>query len=130
VIVNDSHVADRFVAVAFALIVVGGLIFDAAHAWFWTRAHDVAPVAALLVLLLVAALLRRHRFAWWIFVIASVTGVPSWIVRGLTHHVTIGFGLGLLVGIVELALLLSLPMRRYVGVARWRDRSPVGIART
>jgi hypothetical protein len=76
VIVNDGYVADRVVAVAFALIVVGGLIFDAAHRWFWTRSHDVALVAALLLLLLVVASLCRHRFAWWIFVIASVTGLP------------------------------------------------------
>ncbi len=74
---------DRVVAAIFALSVVGTLIFDAAHAWFWQRAHDTAPVAAVLVLVL---------------------------------------------GVVQLALLLSVPMRRYVGVGRWRGSQPVGLS--
>lgn len=106
------------------------LIFDATHASFWRRAHDTAPVAALLTLLLVAALLRRHRFACWVFVIVGVTGLPSWVAHGVVKHVTTGFVVGLGVGLFELAMLLSVPMRRYVGVGRWRGRQRVGIART
>jgi len=119
---------DRVVAAIFALSVVGTLIFDAAHAWFWQRAHDTAPVAAVLVLALVAALLRRHRFAWWIFLIAGVAGVPSWIVHGVSKGVGAGFLFGLVLGVVQLALLLSVPMRRYVGVGRWRGSQPVGLS--
>lgn len=121
---------DRLVAVLFALSVVGSLIFDAAHAWFWQRAHDTAPVAALFVLLFVAALLRRHRFAWWIFLIVNLAGIPSWVVHGVSKGVSAGFLLGLVLGLVQLALLLSVPMRRYVGVGRWRGRQPVGVGAT
>lgn len=111
----------RLVAIIFALTVVGTLIFAAAHEWFWQRAHDTAPVAALLVLALVGLLLRGHRFAWWIFVLAGTTGVPWWVAHGVTKHVTAGFVVGLVLGLVELALLLCVPMRRYIGVGRWRD---------
>jgi uncharacterized membrane protein len=96
---------------------------------FWQRAHDTAPVAALFVLLLVAALLRRHRFAWWIFLIVNVAGVPSWVVHGVNKGVSAGFLLGLVLGLVQLALLLSVPMRRYVGIGRWRGRQPVAAGR-
>jgi hypothetical protein len=118
---------DRLVPAIFSLSVVGTLIFDAAHAWFWQRAHDTAPVAAVLVLALVAALLRRHRFAWWIFLIIGVAGA-SWIVHGVSKGVGAGFLFGLVLGVVQLALLLSVPMRRYVGVGRWRGSQPVGIS--
>jgi hypothetical protein len=117
---------DRLVAVIFSLSVVGTLIFDAAHAWFWQRAYDTAPVAALLVLALVAALLRRLRFAWWIFLIVGVAGLPSWVVHGVSEGVSAGFVLGLV--LVQVALLLSLPMRRYVGVGRWHSRQPLEVS--
>jgi hypothetical protein len=81
------------------------------------------------VLLLVAALLRGHRFAWWIVLIVNVAGVPSWVVHGVNKGVSAGFLLGLVLGLVQLALLLSVPMRRYVGVGRWRGRQPVAVGR-
>jgi hypothetical protein len=124
---SDEGNRDRLVTVIFSLSVVGSLIFDAAHAWFWQRAHDTAPIAALLVLVLVAALLRRHRFAWWIFLIVGVAGLPSWVVQGVRKGVSAGFLLGLVLGLLQLALLLSVPARRYVGVGRWRGRQPVGV---
>jgi hypothetical protein len=124
---SEEGQRDRLVAVIFSLSVVGSLIFEAAHAWFWQRAHDTAPVAALFGLLLVAALLRRHRFAWWIFLIVNAAGVPSWLVHGVNRGVSAGLLLGFVLGFLQLALLLSVPMRRYVGVGRWRGREPVGV---
>ena len=121
---------DRFFAIGFASIVVGSVIFDATHAWFWQRAHETAPVAALLVFALVAALLRRHRFAWWIFLIVGATSLPPWVAHGLTKHVNVGFVVGLLLGFLELVILLSVPMRRYMGVGRWSRAGHVGPART
>lgn len=123
----EAENGDRLVTVIFSAIVVGSLIFDATHAGFWQRAHDTAPLAALLVLVLVVALLRRHRFAWWLFVIVGVARLPSWVAHGVSKGVSAGFLLGLVVGLVELALLLSVPMRRYVGVGRWRGRQPVEV---
>jgi hypothetical protein len=84
-------------------------------------------VAALLGLVSVGALMRRHRFAWWIFLVVCVSGIPSWIVHGVSKGVGDGFLLGLVLGLVQVALLLSVPMRRYVGVGRWRSRQPVGV---
>jgi hypothetical protein len=120
---------DRLAAVSFAVLVVGSLIFDAAHGWFWQRAHDIAPVAALLALALVVALLRRSRAAWWVFVIADATSLPSFVAHAVTKHVTVGYLVGLAFWISELAILLSAPMRRYVGVGRWRSSPQPGPAR-
>lgn len=102
------------VPAAFALLVVGTLIFDAAHSWFWQRAHDTAPVAALLLLLLLVLLLRRSRFAWWVFVAFSGIGLVTWVVHVSGHGASIGWVVGGLVGLVEFGLLVSSPMRRFV----------------
>jgi hypothetical protein len=118
---------DRLVAVVFSALVFGSLVFDATHHWFWQRAHGVAPVAALLLLLLAAALLRRHAFAWWLFLILSLTSLP-WSVA--VRHLSAASVVGILVGVTELGLLLSVPLRRYVGVGRWRGHQPVRMGRT
>jgi hypothetical protein len=125
-----AEVSGRAVAVLFALVVLGTVIFDAARASFWQRRHDMAPVAALLLLLLAVALLRRHRWAWWIFLLVGFAGVPSWVAYHILRHLTLGSMIGLIVGLLELVLLLSSPMRQYVRVGRWRKPQPVPIART
>jgi hypothetical protein len=103
---------ERAAATAFALIVVGSLVFDASHGSFWQRSHDIAPFAAVLTLVFLVALLRRHGWAWWVFLIVSVVGLVTWVAHG--KELTLGGVVGLLIGIAELALLLSAPMRRYV----------------
>jgi uncharacterized membrane protein len=112
---------DRAVAMVFAVFVVASLAVDAGHRTFWQRAHDTAPVAGIVMLLLVVALLRRHRWAWWIFLIASVAGLPSFIVYRVVRDGNWTTVVGLIVGLVQLALLLSKPMRRYVGIGRSRQ---------
>src|SRR5713101_3768972 len=93
---------DRRVVVIFSVLVAGSLVFDATHDWFWQRAHDTAPVAGLLILLLVAALLRRHAFAWWLFLIVSLTSLPWWVA---IRHLNAASVMGFLVGLAELGLL-------------------------
>jgi hypothetical protein len=119
---DPAQNGDRRTAVVFSLIVVAGLVFDMSHDWFWN--HWPAQVSALLLLLLTAALLRRHRFAWWVFVIICAAGIPAWVPHGVRNGVDAGHLLGLAVGVVELTLLLSTAMRRYVGIGRRDQRLP------
>src|SRR5579862_45011 len=99
------------VPAAFALLSVGTLVYDAAHAWFWQRAHDVAPVAAAMILVLVGLLLlRRSRFAWWVFVVFAGGGLMTWVAH--LRSLTAGWIVGGLLGLVEFGLLVSPPMRR------------------
>jgi hypothetical protein len=99
---------------AFALLVVGTLIFGASHASFWQRAHDTAPVAAALILVLLGLLLLRRRFAWWVFVVFSGIGLVSWAAHLSNHEITGGWVVGLLLGLLEFGLLVSPAMRRFV----------------
>lgn len=117
---------DRLVAIVYALCTVAGLIFDAAWAAF-VGVHGqgagfaiVFSVVAAIVLLLTRALLRRRRFAWWTFVILGVASLPLWSANHLGHGVSVEFVFGLVWGGVQLMLLVSRPMRRYVGVGRYR----------
>jgi len=105
--------------VGFAALSVGVLVYDAAHAWFWQRAHDTAPVAAVLVLLLVGLLLRRSRLAWWVFALVSGIGLVTWPIHAASHRVSAAWVIGALVGVVQFGLLVSPPMRRFV---RFRGR--------
>jgi hypothetical protein len=54
-------------------------------------------------------------------VIVSVAGIPSFVIDSVARDRSWTTDLGLLVGLVELALLLSTPMRRFVGVGQWRQ---------
>lgn len=111
--------AEWRVPAAFALLSVGTLVYEAAHAWFWQRAHDTAPVAGGLILLLLALLLLRRRFAWWVFVVFSGVGLVTWVAHITGHQMSTGWLVGGFIGLVEFGLLVSPPMRRFV---RFRGR--------
>jgi hypothetical protein len=106
---EESHVP-----AVFALLWVGALVYDAAHGWFWQRSHNTAPIGAVAILLLVALLLRRSRFAWWVFLSFGVIGLVTWPLHAASHHVTVGWIVGGLVGVGQLVLLASPQMRRFV----------------
>lgn len=95
------------------------MAYDAAHSWFWKRAQDSAPVAALLMLLLIGLLLRRSRFAWWVFAVFAGIGLITWPIHAARHHVNAGWVVGALIGVVQFGLLVSPSMRRFV---RFRGR--------
>ena len=103
------------VPAVFAVLVVGSLIYEAAHVWFWQRAHDMVWLAAPLLLVLLGLLLRRSRFAWWVFVVMSGAELVTWVVDMSSHAVTAQWVIGGLVGLVQFGLLVSRPMRRFVG---------------
>lgn len=102
------------VPVAFALLVVGGLVYSASHPWFWQRAHDMAWIAGPVTLILLGLLLRRSRIAWWMFVLIFAVGVVSDAVHASGHDVSAAWIAGGVVGLVEFGLLVSPPMRRFV----------------
>jgi hypothetical protein len=102
------------VPAAFGLLVIGTLIFEAAHASFWQREHDMAPIVAALILSLLGLLLRRRRFAWWVFVAFAGIGLVSLVAHLSTQEITGAWVLGGLLGLVEFGLLVSPPMRRFV----------------
>lgn len=93
---------------------LGSLVYSASHAWFWQRAHDVAWLAGPLALILVALLLRRSRVAWWVWVVVTAGGLVTWFLRNPGQSVSTGWVVGGLLGLLELGLLLSPPMRRFV----------------
>jgi hypothetical protein len=107
------------VPAAFALISVGTLVYDAAHAWFWQRAHDAAPVAAVFILILVGLLLRRSRVAWWVFVSFAGLGLVTWVTHISGRSLSVGWVVGDVLGVIEFGLLVSSPMRRFI---RFRGR--------
>lgn len=108
--------SDRLVAIVYGAIGIGSLIFDASHHWFWQRQHETAPVAGLVLLVLLSALLLRQRWAWWILLFVDATAQLTFFVD-LSRHPFSWLRLGeLMLGFAQLALLLSNPMRRYVGI--------------
>ena len=108
---------------AFAALCLGSLIYEAIHRSFWQRAHDTAPVAALLILALLVLLLRGSRFAWWVFTAFTGLGLVTWIV-GMPNHADTAWIVGGLVGLVEFGLLISPGMRRFVGLRGRLSPSP------
>lgn len=119
--------AEWRIPLAFAVLMLGSLVYSAAHAWFWQRAHDVAWLAALLFLVLLGLLLwRRSRVAWWILVVLGVVGFVSefgYISTTPSLGVGVHWVTGAVVGLAEFGLLLSPQMRAFVR-SRRRLRGP------
>jgi hypothetical protein len=106
---------------AFVVLAVARFAYAAAHSWFWQREHSMAPLATVLFLVLLVALVRgRYRWAWLLFALASVAALASWPFDA--HRFETTTLLFLAVNLGTLALLLSPPMRR-------RLKRPVGLRR-
>jgi hypothetical protein len=104
------------VPAAFALLTVGRLVYVAPSAWFWHYGDHTLPVVAALVLVLLGFLLLRSRFAWWLFIVFSGIGLVSRLANVSGHGITSAWVFGVLFDLVYLGLLVSPPMRRFVGV--------------
>ena len=104
------------VPAAFALLTVGRLVYVASTAWFWNYGDHTVPVVAVLILVLLGLLLLRVGFAWWLFVAFSGIGLVSQLADVTSHGITSAWVFGSLFGLIYFGLLVSRPMRRFVGV--------------
>jgi hypothetical protein len=105
---------------AFAACALVPILIAATKSSFWERQHSMAPVAAAIYIAIVVVLVTaRYRWAWILLVLFEGFADLIWI----THpHATVGYVLGLVLGVATLALLLSPPMRT-------RLRRPVAFRR-
>jgi hypothetical protein len=69
----------RAVLVAFVILTVGPLVYAATRSWFWERQYLLAPVATVLCLLVLGALvIGRYRWAWLLLVLLYGSAIVSW----------------------------------------------------
>jgi hypothetical protein len=119
---------DRFMTACFAVLTVGAVAADLAYALVRSGMHTGVRVVVLvtlaLALVLVIGLLRRRSVAWWILLAGGVIDLVFWSRAHLRHGITSTFVPGFVIGLIELALLLSPQVRRYVGIGRREVRRP------
>jgi uncharacterized protein (TIGR03382 family) len=94
---------------AFVAFAAAPFVSAAAHASFW-QGHSPAPTATALAAALLVALVTRRRWAWLLLVLLHGFVVVSFAWKW-------GSTVLFVVDLIALALLVSAPMRRYVG---WR----------
>lgn len=116
-----SRVPDEWRApIAFAVVWIVPFVVAIARPSFWARVdgHGYIGVALsfALFVVLIGALLQRSRAAWWIFVLIYLGN----FVQSGRHIASHGLGTTWVVygvlGLVNFALLISAPMRRFVGL--------------
>jgi hypothetical protein len=90
------------------------------------RSHPTPfVIAALLALLLTAAVIGRHIWAWAIIAVFFVVAVTGVLNRHHWTHRPLALGIGL--DLLYVLLLFSPPMLRWVGVSqRWLSRTGSG----
>jgi hypothetical protein len=108
IVVVGTYLAIQFVSI------VGSIAFDpkVQNGTIRSRGIVALGVGLLLLVLFNLALYRRHRWAGYLSIVVYVIGVVSILwepVKPLTYAVSV----------VELALLLSSPMRQYIYEGRW-----------
>ena len=105
------------VPIAWAVLQVTPLVIEIARPSRWHRAHGYAEaIAVALLLVLVLAVLRRSRVAWWILVVLSFGAYASWLKQVSGHGFGVAWVLSSVLSLVSFFLLLSTPMRRFVRV--------------
>ena len=106
------------VPIAWAVLQVAPLVIEVARPPSWHRPHGYAeaPIAVALVLVLVLAVLRRSRVAWWILVVLSFGAYASWVKQVSDHGLGVAWVLSSVLSLVSFFLLLSTPMRRFVRI--------------
>jgi hypothetical protein len=105
----DWRRATRLVLVAYITLAAAPIVVSATHHSFWQHAHDMAPAAAALYGLLLLGLVRRHRWAWVGLLVLEIATLVSFAFD-------FGSALWLAAALARFALLVSVPMRRHVGI--------------
>jgi hypothetical protein len=101
----------HWVLVAYVLLVAEPFVFATTHAWFWRSGHLSAPIATGIVAGLLVALVYRQRWAWVLLVVLNGVVVVSHIFGSAEIY-------GIIINALALVLVVSRPMRRYVGMTR------------
>ena len=108
----------RVVVALYVTVTLIPFIWAATKSSFWEEKHSGAPVVTALLALLLLALIYRRRWAWVLLVLLQGLAIISFVVA--PPRVA-----WLLIDLLSFALLLSSPMRTYVGIEfgkRRRDR--------
>jgi hypothetical protein len=95
------------VVASYVVLAAAPFVLAATHAWFWEHDHSTAPVAGVLVAVLLVALVLRQRWAWWLQVVFEAAILISFAFDFTAVS-------ALLWNLASLALLVSPPMRRNV----------------
>src|SRR4051794_16362264 len=93
------------VVASYLMLAIAPLIVGATHRDF----YPVGPVAAVLMLAIYAALVLRRRWAWFVLLILDGAVLISFVFDFTTILAFLDVAAGF-------ALLVSAPMRRYVGI--------------
>jgi len=103
------------VPIAFAVVWVVPFVVEVARPSLWERAPLFGlAVSVALFIVLVGALLSRSPAAWWILVVIYVAAVATWVQHVVSKGVGTAWTLWGVLTLVNLALLMSAPMRRFV----------------
>jgi hypothetical protein len=108
---------------AFVVLAVGPLVWQASKSSFWSPEHSTAPIATLIYLAMVGAMVfRRARWAWIILVLLHGAVLVGWVIdAGSVRLVYIPLYAA---GIGAFGLLLSSTLRlRLRKPVRFRERA-------
>jgi len=101
----------KLVVVSYVLFAAAPLAIAASHHSFWERAHSTAPVAALVFLAVLAALVLGRRWAWLLLVLFE-----GFVLLSFMWDFT--DVLSLVLVLLSFLLLVSPPMRTHVSRRR------------
>lgn len=96
--------------VAYCILAVAPFAYAATRSEFWEPEHSMAPVATLIYLVVVTALVvGRRRWAWFLLALLYAAGVIGWIFDPRRFRAkTIVFEA---IAVATLALMVSPPLR-------------------
>jgi hypothetical protein len=104
---------ERLVLAVFVLLAVVPFAIAASSRSFWAEEHSMAPAAtAFYVAILVARVVGRYRWAWFLLALVYVSGVIGWAFDDQRLEPMRAF-LGV-IALATLVLLGSAPMRRHL----------------
>lgn len=105
------------VPIAFAVLWIVPLLIAMTRSSWWERVSVTGAIFALALYFgMIGALLARSRPAWWTSVVLYVASIALWIQHIADHGLRVATTLWGLLMLVNCVLLVSAPMRRFVGL--------------